>query len=226
MPYIYSAELFCDSCGEDICKRIRAEGCAPTDPSDESSYDSDEFPKYAGEHEEADCPNHCGSGEDCLEAIILPSGRKIGQLCHDTLTTEGKKYVLQSHEEDPSEVTSLWLDHFGLEFSPRITDYEIINHGIDHSQYFQGCGVAYTQFDHVATGIGDNPAEAIDDCLELMAQGDECDGIDWEAFEKRMLADEGLTEWPQSPSVSEDEEADDEASEMYYHISIRYNVRR
>ena len=51
----------------------------------------------------------------------------------------------------------------------RIGEFELIDHGIGHSQYFQGCGVAFTGFANVVTGIGDNPAEAIDDCLEQMA---------------------------------------------------------
>ena len=52
---------------------------------------------------------------------------------------------------------------------PRIADYEIVNHGIIYPDYFPGCGVSGTQFDCVATGIGDNAAEAIDDCIEQMA---------------------------------------------------------
>ena len=36
----------------------------------------------------------------------------------------------------------------------KIRSYEIINHGYEHSQYFQGGGVSYTPFDDVATGVG------------------------------------------------------------------------
>lgn len=35
-----------------------------------------------------------------------------------------------------------------------ISDYQILNHGVENSQYFQGCGVAYTTFSEVTTGIG------------------------------------------------------------------------
>jgi len=46
---------------------------------------------------------------------------------------------------------------------------ELIDHGITGSQYFQGCGTAFTQYDHVATGCGDNFAEALNDAVDMMA---------------------------------------------------------
>lgn len=48
--------------------------------------------------------------------------------------------------------------------------YEVISHGIDHSQYFQGCGVSYTPFDHVVTGAGSSAWDALDDAREQLAQ--------------------------------------------------------
>ena len=60
----------------------------------------------------------------------------------------------------------------------RIFDYELIDHGIDSYQYFRGCGIANTPFHHVVTGCGSNPAEAVDDALDLLAQdGYELDGL-------------------------------------------------
>ncbi len=47
----------------------------------------------------------------------------------------------------------------------KIIAYEIINHGIEHSQYFQGCGVSFTEFDVCFTGIGNSAFEALDDAL-------------------------------------------------------------
>lgn len=52
-------------------------------------------------------------------------------------------------------------------------DFEILDHGLEHSQYFQGCGIADPGSEHwedCATGIGDNPREALDDALEQLAQ--------------------------------------------------------
>lgn len=51
-----------------------------------------------------------------------------------------------------------------------IKEYKILDHGIEHEQYFQGCDVSFTKFTDVATGCGNNYAEAIDDCLEQLAQ--------------------------------------------------------
>lgn len=103
---------------------------------------------------------------------------------------------------------------------PSITSYELIDHGIENSQYFQGCGTSYTSFEYVVTGIGDNPAEAIDDCLEQIA----ANGIDVSTLEARMLADEELIEWPTSPSVMDQSGVDLDDCDLYYHVSIRYNV--
>jgi hypothetical protein len=41
-----------------------------------------------------------------------------------------------------------------METKTQITEFEVIDHGIDGSQYFQGCGVAYTKFKYVVTGCG------------------------------------------------------------------------
>lgn len=62
----------------------------------------------------------------------------------------------------------------------RITDYEIIDHGLQHSQYFPGCGVALTRFSHVVTGIGETAFEAALDAIEqIHSLGDyDTDGIE------------------------------------------------
>ena len=49
-----------------------------------------------------------------------------------------------------------------------INDFELIHHGMMYSDYFQGCGTSTYQ--DIATGIGDNLTEAIDDCLEQLAE--------------------------------------------------------
>jgi hypothetical protein len=95
-----------------------------------------------------------------------------------------------------------------------IGEYELIDHGIDHCQYFQGCGTAFTSFSECVTGCGNNAAEAIDDALEMAAQaGFEVDGLN-----ERMLADEKRKTWPKRPAVSVN------ADETYYYVSIRFNV--
>lgn len=48
--------------------------------------------------------------------------------------------------------------------------FSIINHGPEHSQYFQGQGTSYTPYDNVVTGIGDTAHEAYTDCVEQVYQ--------------------------------------------------------
>jgi len=95
----------------------------------------------------------------------------------------------------------------------RITDYEIIDHGIHHSQYFPGCGVLFTRFSHVVTGVGDNAFEAALDAIEQIHElGDyDTDGIDISHL-VRMPEDKG----------PEDELIDDHP-EFHYYVSIRWN---
>lgn len=101
--------------------------------------------------------------------------------------------------------------------------YELVDHGIENPQYFQGCGTAFTDYDHVVTGIGDNPAEAIEDALESMAQMD----YDTETMENRIKADEGWDEIPTTPDVHDDhadsDVDDDDSDGPYYHVSIRWS---
>lgn len=47
-----------------------------------------------------------------------------------------------------------------------IVKFEFLSHGIDHPDYFQGCGVAFTEYDECYTGIGDTEREAAEDALE------------------------------------------------------------
>jgi hypothetical protein len=111
MPFIYAADLWCDSCGRSIRKQLRREGHALADSHDETSYDSDEFPKFAADSGEADCPQHCGAGEDCLESIELPSGRKIGALLSTEMTGEGARYTQEAIAAG-GEVAELWAEEF------------------------------------------------------------------------------------------------------------------
>ena len=48
----------------------------------------------------------------------------------------------------------------------KIKAYELIDHGIEHNQYFQGCGTSFTKFTHVWTGVGDSSKEAYEDAVD------------------------------------------------------------
>ncbi len=120
----------------------------------------------------------------------------------------------------------------------KITHYRLLDHGIENSQYFQGCGVAFTDYDDVATGCGDNFAEALDDALEMIAQQE--DSVDLDALESLIREDENWPAdkpWPETPSATaqfqkhnpeaHDEESDEwdmDGCELYYYVSIQYSI--
>ena len=51
----------------------------------------------------------------------------------------------------------------------QIEAFEIIDHGVESSSYFRGCGVSFTEYDDVFTGIGDTASEAFGDAIEQAA---------------------------------------------------------
>lgn len=115
-----------------------------------------------------------------------------------------------------------------------VTDFEVIDHGINGRQYFPGCGVAFSKFEYVATGCGDNFADAIEDALESMWQGEAFSGTDFTELKRRIAAEgygtivhtsisstDGKVMWRDSRSV---EASIEDENETYYYVSIRYNV--
>ena len=121
-----------------------------------------------------------------------------------------------------------------------ITCFEIVDHGIDHAQYFQGCGVGRTKFTEVATGCGDNPAEALADALEMLAQDGwdvskveaSAEGLAYakavkpSAFDEareQLMADSPmeLDESEEDYSARIDDLLSDCESELYYYVTVR-----
>ncbi len=94
-----------------------------------------------------------------------------------------------------------------------IAEFELVDHGIENSQYFQGCGLSHTEFEGIATGIGNDPAEAIDDALESLAQSD----WETEGMEARILAQD----FPRKRKLPTKPKVPARAEECYYHVSIR-----
>jgi hypothetical protein len=134
MAGIYSADIFCDDCIEDIKNRICDElwenrdsvDCLPNGLSmsvcedivdldselrqmDERDYDSDEYPKYCDDDEESDCPQHCGSHDGCLNPTALPGGGEVSHCFGNSLTSEGEEYVKEAVREG-GEVAALWKE--------------------------------------------------------------------------------------------------------------------
>lgn len=95
-----------------------------------------------------------------------------------------------------------------------IKEFEFCDLGADHSQYFQGFGVSFTNYEHCATGCGSSQAEAIDDLLEAVAQN----GFDVNGLDVEILEDIGATEF------ATDDVADGETeSEFFYYVGLRWN---
>lgn len=106
----------------------------------------------------------------------------------------------------------------------RIEDYEIINHGIEYSDYFQGCGVSFTEFTDVATGIGNSEDEAIADALEQLAQlgWDVESNADLLADEKKASIQDIVTPYVDAIHDGAEASPDDGKYEYpYVHVSIR-----
>jgi len=107
----------------------------------------------------------------------------------------------------------------------QITEFEVVDHGFDGPQYFQGFGVIASTFDHVAIGNGDTFAEAIEDALESMAQCDECTGVDFDLLEMQIAMSgfgtvtDGSVHWNESESASDKYPGEDS-----YYVSIRYST--
>lgn len=74
--YIFHAALWCGRC----IAAFKAENVKPAhvDESDESSYDSAEWPKgpYGEGGGEADCPQHCDGCGEFLENLLTPDGER------------------------------------------------------------------------------------------------------------------------------------------------------
>lgn len=99
----------------------------------------------------------------------------------------------------------------------KIEAYEIINHGVEWPDYFQGCGVCYTEFTDVVTGIGNSEREAAEDAMEQLAQ------IDWDTdsnaeLSAELLAASGHDDVSDHAPVEED---GDSGETPYVHVSIR-----
>lgn len=136
---------------------------------------------------------------------------------HDGAQAEDPGYFGEA--EDPKDFFKRHLpDIQRAQGIKRVAEYELEDIGIDHQQYFTGRGTAYTNWDSVYVGTGDNPAEAIGDALDSAAQ----DGwvVDVPAKEAEN--------WQEHPSVSDHirglakEEAEREIKEEDYETPEDY----
>ncbi len=114
MAYIYQADTWCDDCGEHIKADIAREHpeLVPDDPEDESSFDSDQYPKqYDATNEESDSPQNCTSG-NCAD---MANGQNYGTFLENQLTSEGYKYLkgmLDGHGATLPQFAQEWADYY------------------------------------------------------------------------------------------------------------------
>ena len=92
----------------------------------------------------------------------------------------------------------------------KLIEYEIIDHGMMYSDYFQGYGVSGTRFTHIWTGVGDSSKDAYNDALDQMFMDDR------EAAEKMPTRPSGIRARPKVPHDSED---------VYFYVSIRARLK-
>lgn len=96
-------------------------------------------------------------------------------------------------------------------------NYEIINHGYDHSQYFPGCGTAFTKYDFCVTGAGDNAAEAYQDALDQVESIRMVEPTLTYSLPKRPAGIRKRDKVPYEFSKHEE-------NEVYWYVSIRLKV--
>jgi hypothetical protein len=115
--------------------------------------------------------------------------------------------------------------------SATVSAFEIVDHGIEHSQFFQGCGTAFSRFDYVATGCGFSAAEAFSDALDQIACG--ADSVDLSAIERskegRTFASkraEKANVYAHLRDAGEIKRRQDvpDGCELYYYVSVRYSL--
>lgn len=109
-------------------------------------------------------------------------------------------------------------------------DFTVESLGVDWPDYFQGYGLGpKSDYSDCCYGIGDTEAEALEDCLEMMAQSGRID-LDDDA-EKRIREDYGhcddtVTAAEEAGCEDEGDDADcDGRDGPYWHVGIKWNVR-
>ena len=107
--YVYQAALLCEACGVAKREALTAEGHGVADAEDESSYDSDDFPKgpYSDGGGESDSPQHCDHCQAFLE---------------NPLTVDGFRYVREAVREwlpecaetHGGKAVAVWAEFYGV----------------------------------------------------------------------------------------------------------------
>jgi hypothetical protein len=100
--YIFQAECYCENCVEKLKAELRKIEPEPANSDDETTFDSNEWPKGPFSDEESDSPDHCSN---------------CGVFLENPLTSAGYKYVKEYMRDDPnSDVVKEWAEFYELSF--------------------------------------------------------------------------------------------------------------
>ena len=103
----------------------------------------------------------------------------------------------------------------------KLDRFEVVDLGVTSPDYFQGFGVAFTDYTDCVYGIGNTQREAFEDCMEQAA----CSGsFDFdEDTEALILAEAGE---PSDACIDCDCWGDcDGHDDQYFHVGFRWTVR-
>jgi hypothetical protein len=103
-----------------------------------------------------------------------------------------------------------------------LAKFEVVYHGPEHSQYFQGCGVAFTDYDFVVTGAGDSWSDALADALDQLCQSHD-EKRDTDAICNR-ITDDFLDDFERDKKDPEKCQIEEEEEDWYVYLSIRYSL--
>ena len=107
--YTYQGGILCDACA-DLTKAALDLGGVADDG------DSETYPQLVTDDGEADSPQHCSRGEDCInseEHEGLP--RPVGMFLENPLTDDGIGYVAQQIQQCPrSPIVRMWAEFYGI----------------------------------------------------------------------------------------------------------------
>lgn len=146
------------------------------------------------------CGSSLGGNRESWHGVV------DGSIIHGTCCEDCAYYLNYGRLDD---TTMMEIETKGRDTMKPISEFEVVDHGIDYEQYFPGCGLSCTEYTDIATGIGDTPEEAIDDALEQLAMND----WDTEGMEGRIeeSSDAGMS---RERVTAEDEDC-------HYYLSIR-----
>ncbi len=105
-----------------------------------------------------------------------------------------------------------------------ITDFQVESLGVESPSSFTGYGLGpSSKFAHCCYGIGDTESEALDDCLEMMAQASDSDIDDETAARIRAAYGPADDKKTAAQYLGVEEEEDESGEEVYFHVGIKWN---